>query len=159
MIGAFHLLDDDGLGRRLSGLGRSAAGDDGSVTPGAGPRVVDGTIVLDSGSGGLSALRSVGALEQRQIVARADEATIVVDLDISGVELRISGQAIGIGLPAAVQVIDRDSVEMALAVTDDFGGFELVVHLSGTAFPEGLVLVVAGSDTEICVRLSDDAES
>ncbi len=125
MAGRFPFLDDDELARRMRGLASGGA----AAAPGSRPPLSlrSAEVVLDSSIDPLDALRSAGTLEGRQIVARTDELTVVVDLCRDGDDFLLTGQLVDCaeGLePVVVQVLDEGGVELAIVVVGTDGEFE-----------------------------------
>ena len=143
-------LDDDGLGRRLRGLG-GLGGPLGPLDARDGPALIEGAVVLDSALGGLAAVRSAGVLEQRQVVAQAENSTVVLDLAPLDPGWKVSGQLFGLDLPAAVQFLDASGAELTLVVSDELGEFEAEI-------PDGDVhVVVATRHAEVVIDLTASA--
>jgi hypothetical protein len=119
----------------------------------AGGRVSAGEVIVDSASTTFEALRSAGLVEARQLVIRAGDHTVVLDIveapPVGDEPHRlVRGRIDGPGV-CALQVVTDTGIELALATPDEFGDFEFDV-------PAGRwTLVVADdrSDVEIPVDL------
>lgn len=129
MSGRFPSDDDleQGL-RNLSGRGLSASRWDPSAAQALGS--VSGSVVLDSSEHDLEAVRSSAVAEHRQLVIEAGGAIVVLDVmpaaDPS--ERVVRGQVTSLGPTAcAIQFVDIAGHELALALADELGEFDVVV--------------------------------
>jgi hypothetical protein len=103
--------------------------------------------VVDDLAGDLVAVRSAGAVADRQLRVRGGGFEMVIDVDRSSDHVDVRGTVFGIDEPCSVQLLDGAD-EAALSVTDDLGEFVLLGVVPGR-----YELVVAARRAELSTDL------
>jgi hypothetical protein len=98
----------------------------------------------DGRAGELIAVRSAGAVEDRQVLVRGGWVDVALDVQSADSGLvKVGGTVLGVDEACSIQLLG-DGVEVGLTVTDEFGEFTLAAIVPGR-----YELIVAGQGAEM----------